>query len=163
MNKKLEMAANLAILVVVLLLGYVVIDRYLVHKSPTAVRSIQVGEKVPLTDVDWQRNRRTLVVVLQKGCHFCSESAEFYQKLAREAEHSGKVHLMAVLPQASQEATDYLNEIGVPITDIRQAKPGAVKVRGTPTLLLVGNSGVVERVWVGKLPADKESEVLQAF
>jgi len=163
MNKKLEMAANLATLLVALLLGYVLIDRFVVHKPPAAAPSIRAGDKIPLKDVDWRANGRTLVVVLQKGCHFCSESAPFYQKLAREAVQSGKVHVMAVLPQPPREAMDYLSEIGVPITDVRQVKLGEVNVRGTPTLLLVGNTGVVERMWIGKLPVDKESEVLHTL
>jgi hypothetical protein len=163
MNKKLEVAANLATLVVALLLGYVLVDRFVVHKQPAVASSIKAGDKIPLTDVDWRRNGRTLVIVLQKGCHFCSESAQFYQKLAGEAVKSGKVHLMAVLPQAPHEATAYLSEIGVPIADVRQIQLGDVNVRGTPTLVLVGNTGVVERVWIGKLPADKESEVLRTL
>jgi hypothetical protein len=163
MKKKLETAANLATLLVALLLAYVLIDRFVVHKTPAAPPSIRAGDKVPLTDVDWRGNGRTLIVVLQKGCHFCSESAPFYQKLTREAVQSGKVHVMAVLPQPTREAMDYLSELGIPITDVRQVKLGEVKVRGTPTLLLVGNTGVVEKVWIGKLPADKESEVLHTL
>ena len=163
MRKKLEIAANVAIILVAGLLGYVLLDRYVFHKPPGERPTIAAGEKIPLTDVDWQRNGRTLVLVVQKGCHYCTESAPFYQRLARQAEQSGKVHLIAVLPQSRVEAADYLRGIGVTIADVREAKLPAIKVRGTPTLLLVSNTGVVEKAWIGKLPANRESEVLQSF
>jgi hypothetical protein len=163
MRKKLEIAANVAIILVAVLLGYVLLDRYVFNRPSAERPTIAAGETLPLTEVDWQRNGRTLVLVLQKGCHYCTESAPFYQRLARQAEQSGKVHLIAVLPQARKEATDYLGGIGVTISDIREAKLGTIKVRGTPTLLLVSNTGVVQKAWIGKLRAEGESEVLRSF
>ncbi len=164
MYKKVELASNLATLIVAGLLGYVLIDHYFVHKTPIpASSSIKAGETIVLTGVNWQRNERTLVLVLQKGCRFCIESAPFYQRLVREAEQSGRVHLMAVLPQASNEAAEYLRGIGVSILDVHQAKPGLMRVHGTPTLLLVGSTGLVERVWIGKLSTEKESQVLHSL
>ena len=163
MQKKLETAANIATLVVAGLLGYVLLDRYVLHKIPPSPASISSGDKLSLANIDWARNGRTLVLVLQKGCHFCSESAPFYQKLVEQTGRPGKPHLMAVLPQNPKDSADYLSAIGVPIGDVRQARLGDVKVHGTPTLLLVGNNGVVDRVWTGKLKPEKESEVLQSL
>ena len=163
MQKKLETAANLATLVVAGLLGYVLLDRYVLHKAPPAPVSIASGEKLALPDIDWARNGRTLVLVLQKGCHFCSESAPFYKKLVERTGQPGKPHLIAILPQNPKESADYLSAMGVPIGDIRQARLSDVKVHGTPTLLLVGGSGVVSRVWIGKLKPEKESEVLRSL
>lgn len=163
MQKKLETAANLATLAVAGLLGYVLLDRYVLHKTPTAPVSIASGDKLALPDTDWARNGRTLVLVLQKGCHFCSESAPFYKKLVEQTEQPGKPHLIAVLPQNPKESADYLSSLGVPIGDVRQARLTDVRVHGTPTLLLVGSNGVVNRVWIGKLKPEKESEVLQSL
>ena len=66
MRKKLEIAANVAIILVAGLLGYVLLDRYVFHKPPRERPTIAAGEKIPLADVDWQRNGRTLVLVVQK-------------------------------------------------------------------------------------------------
>ena len=123
MQKKLETAASIATLVVAGLLGYVLLDRYVLHKIPPSPASISSGDKLSLADVDWARNGRTLVLVLQKGCHFCSESAPFYQKLVEQTGRPGKPHLMAVLPQSPKESADYLSAIGVPIGDVRHARP----------------------------------------
>jgi hypothetical protein len=101
--------------------------------------------------------------VLQKGCHYCTQSGPFYQQLTRKAEQSQRLHLIAVLPQRVEEGTAYLKEIGVTIPEIRQAKLRSLQIRGTPTILLIGGTGVVEKVWVGKLDPGRESDVLQSF
>jgi hypothetical protein len=67
---------------------------------------------------------------------------------------------VAVLPQDVSEGRKYLNELGVPINEVRQSTLESLGVGGTPTLILVDNKGAVTDSWVGKLPPDKESEVL---
>lgn len=44
---------------------------------------IATGDKVSTPEVGWAKSQRTLLLVLQKGCHFCTESAEFYRSVAR--------------------------------------------------------------------------------
>jgi hypothetical protein len=68
--------------------------------------------------------------------------------------------MLGVFPQSTQESTEYLSRLGVPIADVRQAIFRDLKVRATPTLILVDGSGTVRHVWVGKLGADREEEVV---
>lgn len=163
LSRRLEVAANVAIIVVAVLVCFVVVKTYLLGGSTKPQQQSQApatGSKVSMSDVDWGKNGRTLVLVLQKGCHFCSESAPFYQRLVRDtAGHEG-LRLIAVLPQQVEEGKQYLNDLGVSIDEVRQAPPSDLSVRGTPTLLLVDGSGIVTDSWVGKLPPDKEAEVL---
>ncbi len=65
-----------------------------------------------------------------------------------------------MLPQPVTEAEAYLKGEGVTVDEIRQSPLSDVEVSGTPTLVLVDSRGVVRSVWVGKLPSDKEKEVL---
>ena len=98
--------------------------------------------------------------VLQKGCRFCTESAPFYQRLIKETADRNDVKLIALFPQSVTEGKQYLDQIGVNFSDIRQVPPSQVKVSGTPTLILVNESGVAVDVWRGKLPPDAEAQVL---
>jgi thioredoxin-related protein len=100
------------------------------------------------------------VLVLQKGCHFCSDSAPFYQRLARAASGRDDLQLVAALPQSEAEARQYLNDLQVPLGEVRQTALASIGVRGTPTLLLVDKTGTITDEWVGRLSPDKESEVL---
>ena len=160
--KKTELLANISIIIVAVIIGFVVIKRFVLPTQPPAMNDgIKIGSKVSLPDVDWSHSDRNLVFVLQKGCHFCSESAPFYQRLARQVSGRGDVRLIAALPQDVKEGGQYLSDMGVPIGEIRQATPASLGAQGTPTLLLVDHTGAVSDVWVGKLPPDKESEVMR--
>jgi hypothetical protein len=166
MFKKVELLANVAIIIIALLLGAVLVKRYLmptVPNGPPAVAQIQPGTKVNLPGVDWGKSEQTLVLALSDGCRFCSESAGFYQRLAKEKASAGGLRLIAVLPQEVGQGQIYLSKLGVPVDEVRQATLGAIGVSGTPTLLLVDNKGAVKQSWLGKLAPDKEAEVLSHF
>ena len=159
LTRKIELAANVAIIVVAVVLCAVLVKTYLLAPKPEAQPQQQslVGARVSVPEVDWGGNGRTLLLVLQKGCRFCAESAPFYQRLAREA---GQVRLVAVLPQQAEESREYLRELNVPVGEVRQAPFKDLGIRGTPTLLLVNGEGVVTGSWFGKLSPEKEEEVL---
>lgn len=163
-TQRLEVLTNLAIIFAAVLLGVVLIKNYLLpNNSRDGPRDFQVpaGAKISLAGVDWSNNNQTLLLVLQKGCHFCTESAAFYQRLVRETAGRGSIHLIAVLPQSSDEGRKYLDDLGVTIEEVKQAQLDSIGVNGTPTLILVNNQGVVITSWVGKLNADGEAEVLR--
>ncbi len=160
--RRVEVAANIAIVVVAALICFVLVKSYILGGPRTPPRQQErpkpvIGSKAAVPDVDWGRNGRTLVLVLQKGCGYCTDSAPFYQRLAREA---GSVRLVAALPDKVEVGRQYLSELAVPVEEVRQASPQALGAPGTPTLLLVDGSGVITDSWVGRLPPDKEDEVL---
>jgi len=165
LSKKIEVAANVAIICVALLLGGVLFKRYLLPGSapagePGRAEQLKPGTRLSLPDVDWSRSRKTLVMVLSTNCRYCTESAPFYQVLAREKSGRDDVRLLAVLPQAVEESQKYLDAHGVAVSEVRKATPEAFGVRGTPTLIVVDSAGAVVDSWVGKLPQAKEVEVL---
>jgi hypothetical protein len=159
--KKIELAANLAIVIVALTLTAVVVKRYL-WSSPSNQQNraqIKVGDKLSVSNVDWRTTDNTLVLVLQKGCHFCDESAPFYQRLAKGLQGRSDVRILAVLPQVEVEARAYLKELGVSFENVVQAPPGSFGIRGTPTLMLVNQAGLVEGIWTGKLNEEQEARI----
>src|SRR5260370_34427665 len=99
---KLELTANIAIILVVGLIAIKILKPELLSPRDKAThqeQSISAGAKLALPAGDWSSHEKTVVMVLREGCRFCSASAPFYQKLAHAAEKSPGVHLMAVLPQ----------------------------------------------------------------
>jgi hypothetical protein len=161
--KKIELLANVGIIVVAVLLGIVFASRFLFPASPkhAAVEDAQIkpGMKLSLSGVDWDRGDKTLLLVLSTTCRYCTESSPFYQRLAQQkAGHD--VRLIALLPQSNVEAQQYLNNHGISVDEVRQSVPGAAYARATPTLIMVDRIGTVIESWVGKLPPEKEAEVL---
>jgi hypothetical protein len=160
--KRIELVANVAIIAVAIMLCAVVVQKFLLARNtrpPVPTPTPMIGNSVTIDGIDWAQNRKTVVLALQKGCRFCTESASFYQHLIQAATSKG-VKVVAVLPQPSAEARDYLSSLAVSIADIKQTPLHLLNVGATPTLILVDDKGQVTAVWVGKLSTDKESEVL---
>jgi thioredoxin-related protein len=159
-TRKLETLVNVAIVVVAVAVCAVLAKQYLLTGAQGRSRGPEVGSKIELAGTDLSKEEKTLLLVLQKGCHFCTDSGPFYQRLAREAAARGnRVKLLAVLPQNEDEGRRYLSDLGVPIERVAQASLGKLDVSGTPTLILL-DRGKVSDVWVGKLPDESEAEVL---
>jgi thioredoxin-related protein len=118
-----------------------------------------VGKTVPLLDVDWKENKKTLILYMSTTCRFCKESSPFYQKLVKETA-SNNVKFLAVLPQDVDEAKDYFKTEKVEVKDVYKSSLSSIGVVATPILLLVNEEGVVSEFWRGKLPPEKETEVI---
>jgi thiol-disulfide isomerase/thioredoxin len=118
------------------------------------------GTQISVPGITWSDSEETVVLALSNKCHFCTESAPFYQKLSRELADRQNVRMVAVFPQEVGEGKKYLDGLNVPITQVAQATLDSLGVRGTPTLVIVDKSGTVKQSWVGRLNAERESEVL---
>jgi len=162
LHKRIEVAANAAILVVALLLCFVLVKRFFLNPAPrdqASFGSIKPGTRVSLPDINWSQSERHLVLVLQTGCHFCTESAPFYRRLTQAIGERNDIELIAVLPQSISESKQYLDSLGIAINEVRQADLSSLGTTGTPTLALVDKTGAVTDVWIGRLPPMKEQEV----
>lgn len=175
MLKKIEVLANLAIIVTSIVLSSVLVKTYFFpsfrNEVPTAAiqsqtlvssgsqrRTIQAGTKVSLPGIDWSKSGRTLVLALSTTCHFCSESAPFYEQLQQKRQ--GDVRLVAIFPQPVEDSRNYLNKLGISVSDVVQGTLSSVGVSGTPTLLLIDNEGSVIDSWMGKLSESEAAKVM---
>jgi hypothetical protein len=158
-TRRVEMSANVIIVTCGLLFAVRYFMPGLASSAPAPV-TIAAGAKLGLESVDWSAHDQTVVLAVREGCHYCAESGPFYQRLTKALEQSPNVHMVAVLPGETAQSKKYLDAMGVPVGDIRQAELASLKVPYTPTLLVLDRSGVVRDVYVGKLSADKEAQVL---
>jgi peroxiredoxin len=156
--KKIETAANIAILLVACLVVVFFIRNYRAEKAGQP-HAITVGTQFALKDIHWEAGRKNIVLALSTTCHYCSESAGFYRQLVKECQARG-VRTIAVLPQTVSEGQSYLSGNGFKVDEVRQSFLPDLEITVTPTLLLVDGQGKIERVWYGKLPPEKEKEVL---
>jgi thioredoxin-related protein len=178
-TKKIELAANVAIIVVAILISAVAAKNYFLTRtanqppsnSQTGIVSaaparnenrLQPGTKVNLSDVDWARNQKTLVLALSNTCHFCTDSADLYKRLAEQRIERG-LRLVAVLPQSIGDGQAYLKKLGVTVDEVKQAPLASFGVTGTPTLMLVDSGGILKQSWTGKLPPDKEADLFKSL
>lgn len=163
--KPIEHIANVLIIVVALLCLAVVAQRYFRSEQPAesqrppAMKSPAIGSKISSLDVDWSHNKKNVLLILQEGCRYCSESADFYKTLVQQTKGKG-VSVTAVLPQDREVAKKYLDKLQLSEIDTKQSALNYLDVSATPTLIVADDKGQVEKVWIGKLPSEKQNEVL---
>jgi hypothetical protein len=160
MSKLLENATNV-LLVITCAAILAVLGRQTWGTKPERP-VIQAGQRLEIPGVKFTEGRKTLVMALQTGCHFCTESAPFYREILKAFEGKQNVEALGAFPQPEPDARKYLREHGLSLDKVVEVKPGTLKIGGTPTLLLISHKGIVERVWLGKLPPKVEREVLAA-
>src|SRR5262249_47922994 len=156
-----------------LLGAYALIQKYFVHprepqnqnliqnKPATPSRGPSVGTKISIPGVELNQNGKTLLLVISTKCRFCKESAGFYQKIVQEAQSIKDLRVIALLPQSVAESEKYLKEMSIAIKEVRQSGAATVGASAFPTLILMDSSGTVKNAWLGKLPVEKEAQVLE--
>lgn len=160
LSKRWEIAANVAVVCLCLMMMSVIAWKIVLPQRPAAAANKPpIGKALQLPGVDWNGSDQTVVLALSTQCRFCSESAPFYRALA-EAGKAKNVRVIALFPQTQNEARQFFKDLGVPIQDVWQGSLATIFVNSTPTLLIVTRAGVVTQGWIGKLPEASEAEVL---
>ena len=119
-----------------------------------------VGTRIELP-VDLARaDTRSVVLGLDVRCRYCRESSDFYKRLVASVGDSD-IKLLAYFSTPVQESREYLARMGIEGIDVRQVQLSDVKIHGTPTVLLVDGEGTILNSWVGKIPVDKELDVIR--
>ncbi len=168
LNRTIETVANTAIIIVAVLLSITLLKPYISNRqasrpeqsSHATTETLRIGANLAGTDVDFTKSRQTLVLAVSSTCHFCTESADFYKKLAQS---KNSARLVAVLPQSVEDGRTYLDKLGIQVDEVKHISLDSMGVTGTPTLLLVDNNGVIKNLWLGKLPHEEEAEVFKAL
>jgi len=166
--KKIELLANIGIVVIAILLGVVSVKKYIIpigvdegnNNRGVAREADIIGKKISLPDMDWTKSSRNLVLFIQSACHFCTDSAPFYKQLVNKQHNQSNLQIVAASSEPIQTSKAYLDSLGVSINEVRQVDLRSIGVAGTPTLLQVDNSGVITDVWLGQLDSKREAEVL---
>jgi thioredoxin-related protein len=164
----LDTVANIAIILVCAIAAVVLIrNQFFPPRPPGAAPQVEKGERFDqLKAVVPAGSDRALVVALSPTCHFCNESMPFYKQLIDKRNQQGSpVKVIAAVPDegAKAEESQKFASAGTSPDGMVHMDFSAIKVPGTPTLLLVDNQGKVLDVWVGKLDEDREKEVLAAL
>jgi hypothetical protein len=83
----------------------------------------------------------------------------FYRTLSGVARANG-VKVVALSTDPAGVCEQYLSSNDVHADAVVHVSPSALRVRGTPTLVLVGSDASIRRVWTGRLPAEVEKDLL---
>ena len=123
----------------------------------------QAGEPITLDNVNFAGASHTLLLVVRKGCRFCDESMPFYKRLGEDAEIARRTRLVIVAPDEEVVSREELDKQRVRVDQIVRKPLAGLKVRGTPTAIVVDKSGRVEKVMVGRLDEKQQQELMTAL
>ena len=158
--------ANIAIIVVCAIAAVVLVRNQFFPPRPPGPPQVEKGEQyAQLKAVVPAGSSRALVVAVQPGCHYCNDSMAFYKQLVDQRnQKDSKVKFVAAVPTndkpadaqklVSDEAEKFASAGAQPDSMVN-LDFAAVKVPGTPTLMLVDNNGKILNVWVGKLEPER--------
>ncbi len=164
MKNKVEVAANVIVIVLAVVIGSVFLTDRFASRGP-GTNEVKVGDQLAgLRAYNWKAHDRTLVLALRNGCHFCEDSMPFYRELAKlEQLNQIGAHLVAVFPDDPAVVRQVVETQQLTIEVVAGFELGQVKVQATPTVMLVDEQGRVSKVWMGELPAAEEAEVIAAI
>jgi hypothetical protein len=160
--RKLENVGNFSVILVALIATAILVDRYFIpHERGNRRVALTRGELLHLPGVTRNGHEHTLVIAMQAGCQFCTESGEFYKRLAgNTGRGSAPVLAVAVLPNSSSESHQYLEKLGLDIQSVSDVSLSRIHVKATPTIVLIDRVGRVENIWVGKLSTKGENQII---
>jgi hypothetical protein len=136
------------------------------HVALAVVSVFTPGSTFDLPGIKGNRDQPTLIMALQSGCPYCEASMSFYRDILRS--NSKKTfRVIALLPQSTTAGQafmhQYLGQDADGLEDVRQVDLESLNIRGTPTLIVVSNSGRVESSWRGQLSSKQEADVFRAL
>lgn len=164
MRAKIEAVANVVVILLAVVIGTVFLRDRFATPAPQP-SEVKAGDKlVGLDGWNWGAHDRTLLLVLRKGCHFCEDSAPFYQRLvAKQQQDAPNTAIVAVFPDTADAVKEVVQSEGLAVHALAGVPLERLKVSGTPTLLLVDRNGTVLNAWMGMLSPRQELEVMRAM
>jgi hypothetical protein len=100
----------------------------------------------------------TLVLALSPNCKYCTDSMPFYREKLSDA---NDLSVVVVGLETADELRAYTRAHGLRVSNHRQIKPQQLRLRSTPTLLLVSPNRQLHTIWTGML-SQRGEEVLLA-
>src|SRR6185312_15291545 len=111
------------------------------------------GLKVHIIGLDPSKSRKTVILALGTHCRYCRESLPFYRELMNiSSEKASTIQMIAVFQEPEHEIQAFVREASLRgVSTVASTSLAALKVPGTPAILLLDNNGTLIDFAVGKL------------
>ena len=114
------------------------------------ISSGDVGPEIP--GLQYSEASATVIIFISAFCAPCLSSLSDYAELQNLADQShGKLRIVSLIQEREAEHMGVLKTKGLNTSIIIVPKFSKYKVSATPTLLVVGKSGLVKDLWIGKV------------
>ena len=120
------------------------------------------GDHVDVPAAWYTRHPRTLVVFARAACGACQNAQPFLKTMAASVMAGGGGVTIAGHRESPADDASFARSLGVPEEAI-VVFPAGLRVRVTPTLLLVNRDGTVLHAWEGVGPDAKQQSIAAAI
>src|SRR4051794_18855526 len=161
----LEMTTSVAVIAVAVAVLSSVVRSELTH-APKVNLKPGLERGAQLTNVAFSKQdgvkHAELILAMSTTCHFCEESIPFYNKLSDGLRNtSGAPTFVALFRESTEQVSAYTQQHGLTVSTIATVDFRTLHVAGTPTMILIDESGKVVDFWVGKLSTEEEETVFE--
>ena len=120
------------------------------------------GDRVDVPAAWYTRHPKTLVVFARAGCGACQNAQPFLKTLAAQVIEGGGGVTVAGHRESPADDASFARSLGVPEEAIA-VFPAGLRVRVTPTLILVSRDGTILHAWEGVGPDAKQQSIAAAI
>lgn len=120
------------------------------------------GDRIDVPAAWYQTAPRTLVLFARASCGACQTAQPFLKELVGSVVESGDAVVLVGHAGSREEDAVFAKSLGVGDAAILSA-PDDIRVRVTPTLVLVDKTGTILHAWEGVGPPDKQKLIAAAI
>jgi hypothetical protein len=112
-----------------------------------------------INDLNEEKFKKTLVLVLNTNCPYCTKSVPFYKSLT-EAKKPDTSQIVMAFPQPKDDVDKYLQKHNLSVRAIYGANPIDFETEITPTIVAINDKREIINAWFGLLDEKRETEVV---
>jgi len=130
-------------------------------KPPTPPPAYAAGQKVDVPESWYGSSQKTLIIFARESCAACQKAQPFLKGLVGRL-NGRAAAVMAHPPGADQQDVEFARSLGI-TNDGIVVVPSGLRVRATPTIVLVNKNGTVLDAWEGTGPPERQSSIVKAI
>ena len=119
------------------------------------------GQRVDVPASWYDASGKTLIIFARASCGACDKAQPFLKNLVTRL-NGRAAAVMAHPPGEDVANVAFAKSIGITTDHIKVVETG-LRVRATPTLLLVDRTGTVLEAWEGAGPPERQSSIVKAI
>jgi hypothetical protein len=161
LSRPITVVSNIVFIIVCIILTSVITLNYLRTSARADAEVLESGASVG--GLGWLHPEEadlTVFVAISPDCRFCTLSMPFYARITAAAAQSRRRVRVVIAATAPVDTTKaYLARFGVhPASVVRL--PGDIRLKGTPTLVLMSSTRTIVAGWFGRLSSRQEATLL---
>jgi hypothetical protein len=121
-----------------------------------------IGRHLNVPGLVWNTSSINTVLFMDTHCSICNASMPFYRTVGETRRQRGAMRFFVVSAESPEVVAAHLQKEGVSPDGVYRI-PQTAGLRGTPTLLVVDEQGIVRRAFEGGLTPARQEELLKVL